>query len=746
MRLLLSLNFIAIYLLSASGLFAQQSELDSLRSVINPAIGEYKTVEQINTLADQLVQQGEFIEAKEWYLLAIEASDRLEKAERDSAQFETLINFSSLYLSKEEPDSALILLDQADLLDVSVGSRNTQYNLQAVALNMKGQLLLASKMYEDAISIADSLGRDDQVAGMKMNLASVFSSMGEEVEAMRNYYEALEYAEQKQDSTLIAIASNNIGHLFNNMEDYDQSRFYLDKSEEISRAIGHQVNLRRVFVNKGILYSGIGEFDQAESFYRRALDLTEQWGDKLTEVRIIFNLGTMEVRRGDRSRAEEIFLYTFERSQELGSVEGQYNSAISLGDLASDRGSYGTAARWYARAQTIAEGRGFQRFQEESYKKLYDVYRSAGNNNLALEWLERLNNLKDSIATEEKLRLQAEYETLFNIRAREQRAEIIEARQQEIQARVDLQQWLIVFAFSLGGFLIVLAIVLTRSNSQVKKVNSELEESNDKIREANKTVSEQNQELEQVNQIKNKLFAIIAHDLRGPLSSLQSLIYLIREHDLSKDELDNILDTLDRNIQENSSMMDNLLAWAKAQMNGIQLNERVFELSGAAKAVVDQIRFQAGHKEVQLDIQIPEGMTVNADYDIVKLVIRNLVANAIKFSESGDTVTVTADQNGEFVEIGVVDNGIGIKPEDQSRLFTNEHYTTRGTKNEKGSGLGLSLSKEFVEEHGGKLWFESVYGEGTTFYFTLPTPSDESDLEKTSEKADENRKAEEFSH
>jgi len=720
MRPLLSLHILLFSFLFADALYAQQSDLDSLRSAINPAIAEYETVEAINELAEGLVDRGEFEEAREWFLLAFQVTDRLEKAERDSAQFETLVGFSSLYLSQEEPDSALIMLDQADLLDVPPGTRNSQYNLQAVALQMSGQLMLSSKKFEDAITIADSLGRADQAAGMRMNLASLFSSMGDEVEAMKNYYDALVYAEQEKDSVLIAITANNIGNLFNEMEDYDQSRFYLDKAEEMSRATDNQVNLRRVYVNKGNLYSGIGEYEQAEEYFSRALDLTQQWGDKLSEVRVIFNLGTMEARRGDVGRAEEIFLYTLEQSRELGSVEGQYNSATSLGDLASDKENYGTAARWYAQAQAIAEERGFQGFQEESYRKLYDVYKKSGNTELALQWLERLNDLKDSIATDEQMQLQAEYETLFNIRTREQQAEVIEVKQQEIQARVNLQQWLIVFAFSLGAFLIVVAFVLTRSNKQVKEVNSELEQSNDKIRETNKIVSEQNKELEQVNQIKNKLFAIIAHDLRGPLSSLQSLIYLIREHDLSKDELDNILDTLDRNIQDNASMMDNLLAWAKAQMNGIQLNQRTFGLSEAAKAVFEQIRFQAGHKDVEIEVQVAKELSVEADYDIVKLVIRNLVANAIKFSESGDTVVLSAEMSGEYVEVRVKDEGMGIKSEDQNKLFSNEHFTTRGTKNEKGSGLGLNLSKEFVEEHGGSLWFESDYGVGTTFFFTLP--------------------------
>jgi len=726
MRVLLCLKILLLLQFLQIEVNAQQTELDSLRSAVNPAISTIETVEAINELGEQLVMRGEFAEAREWHLLAFQVADRLDE-ERDQAQFQTLVSLGSLYLSKEKPDSALIMLDQAEYFDVPAESMNTQKNLKAVALQMTGQLVLSSNLYEEAIHVADSLDRENQLAGLRMNLASVYSSMGEQVEALRNFYDALVFAEDVQDSVLIAITSNNIGHLFNEMEDYDQAEFYLDKSEEISRNIIHQVNLRRVFVNKGNLYSEQGRYEFAEEYYTEGLNLAEAVNDGLAKIRIYYNLARMEAQRGDVARAEEIFQFTLDESLRLGSVDGQYNSAISLGDLEAEKNNYGGAARWYARAQSIAEERGYNGLQTESFNKLYEIYKSAGNITQALQWLERLNELEDSLASEEKLRLQAEYETLFNIRTREQQAEIIEAREQEIQARVNLQEWLIVFAFSLGGFLLVVAFLLNRSNRKVKDVNADLAESNQKIREVNKTVKEQNDELEQVNQVKNKLFAIIAHDLKSPLSSLQSLIYLIREHDLSKAERDNILDSLDQNIQDNSNMMDNLLAWAKAQMNGVQLNKRVFEFSESAKAVTEQVRFQAENKGISIQTKVADDLTVKADYDIVKLVLRNLIANAIKFSKENDTITVSASRTEQYAEVQIIDEGMGIKPEDQSKLFGNEHFTTRGTKNEKGSGLGLNLSKEYIEEHGGELWFESEYKVGTTFFFTLPLAEEHSD-------------------
>jgi two-component system, sensor histidine kinase and response regulator len=250
-------------------------------------------------------------------------------------------------------------------------------------------------------------------------------------------------------------------------------------------------------------------------------------------------------------------------------------------------------------------------------------------------------------------------------------------------------------------------------------MNQELIKSNEQLNEMNLKVKQKNEELAQINEIKNKLFAIIAHDLRGPLSSLQSLLYLIRDHDLSESEMDEISSMLEKNLQENASMMDNLLAWAKAQMNGIQLNPREFALKLGIKSVIDQIKFQAEGKKISIETSLEE-FEVVADYDMIKLVVRNLIANAIKFSETGGVIKVEAVEKGEFCEIRVIDNGIGIKKKDQDKIFSKAHFTSRGTDNEKGSGLGLMLCKEFIETHGGKLWFESEVGKGTSFIFTIP--------------------------
>ena len=398
-----------------------------------------------------------------------------------------------------------------------------------------------------------------------------------------------------------------------------------------------------------------------------------------------------------------------------------------------EQGNVSRALRWYYRANRALEDDQYTSLRLVSYQNLYNAYKEEGNFNSSLKWLESYNDLTEDLSASEKSRLLAEYEALFNLQQSKQESEILQARQLETEARLEYQRNINMIVFGMVILLLFTAFFLIRTSRKRDEMNQELKKTNEQLNEMNLKVKQQNDELAQINEIKNKLFAIIAHDLRGPLSSLQSLLYLIRDHDLSESEMDEISSMLEKNLQENASMMDNLLAWAKAQMNGIQLNQREFALKLGIKSVIDQIKFQAEGKGVSIETNLPDEIEVVADYDMIKLVVRNLIANAIKFSKPGGVINVEAEDKGDFYEIKVKDNGVGIKKEDQDKIFSKAHFTSRGTENEKGSGLGLMLCKEFIETHGGKLWFESEVDKGTTFIFTIPrkTP-EENELPKES--------------
>ncbi len=231
-------------------------------------------------------------------------------------------------------------------------------------------------------------------------------------------------------------------------------------------------------------------------------------------------------------------------------------------------------------------------------------------------------------------------------------------------------------------------------------------------------------ELEDTIESRDKLYSVIAHDLRSPLGSLKMMnnaVSMMVDKDKIGPEVYEMIQMMNKTSEEIFLLLDNLLKWAKNRLNKQRIYKQPTDINSIIDSTVEIYIPVAAQKEVKI---VPEGLGEEldgvVDIDMLKTIVRNLVSNAIKFSEAGGSVVVKTRKDGDFVEVSVKDNGIGIKPEDQDKLLKpNTHFTTYGTSNEKGSGLGLMLCKDFVELHDGKLWFESEPGKGTTFLFTM---------------------------
>jgi PAS domain S-box-containing protein len=236
---------------------------------------------------------------------------------------------------------------------------------------------------------------------------------------------------------------------------------------------------------------------------------------------------------------------------------------------------------------------------------------------------------------------------------------------------------------------------------------------------AEKKLLEQKEHLEQLNEEKSRLFSIIAHDLRSPLNNLDSMIKMLQEQFIEKDSFEKYIEILSGRIHHSLNLLDNLFQWAQHQLHGIKINKENFDLYLLGESKLGLFQLAAQKKNIDIHNDIPEGSMVYADINMVDLVIRNLVANAIKFSASGDKVVISAKKENESTVVCISDTGVGILQENLSKIFG--FMSTPGTQKEKGSGLGLRICKEFVEKHGGTIWVESEWGKGSRFCFSLPS-------------------------
>ena len=241
---------------------------------------------------------------------------------------------------------------------------------------------------------------------------------------------------------------------------------------------------------------------------------------------------------------------------------------------------------------------------------------------------------------------------------------------------------------------------------------------------AKRLILSKTEELQRTIAGRDKLYSVIAHDLRSPMGSIKMVLNMLILNLPSEKigaEMYELLTMANQTTEDVFSLLDNLLKWTKSQIGKLNVVYQDVDLVEVTDGVIEIFSMVASLKKIRIHEMKPEKMMVNADIDMLKTVVRNLLSNAIKFSKENSEVLVKMEEVDGMAVVSVQDYGCGISEEGQKKmLHTDTHFSTFGTNNEEGSGLGLLLCKDFVVKNGGKLWFTSKEGEGSIFSFSIP--------------------------
>jgi signal transduction histidine kinase len=261
---------------------------------------------------------------------------------------------------------------------------------------------------------------------------------------------------------------------------------------------------------------------------------------------------------------------------------------------------------------------------------------------------------------------------------------------------------------------------LTVAKEELQKLNEELDQ---KVQTRTRELEIYATELKELNATKDKFFGIIAHDLKNPLSSLIGASELLINYvnQLDKDNILNISMLLHDSAQQGYALLENLLEWSMTQTGRLEFFTQKMILNEVIKDTISIFKTQATNKNIDLQCKINGILEAEFDKNLISSILRNLISNAIKFTPKNGKVFIQARKVQDNIEICVKDTGIGIPENIGNNIFRIDvKYTREGTEQEKGTGLGLLLCREFIERHGGKIWLESKLGEGSEFKFTLP--------------------------
>jgi signal transduction histidine kinase len=344
-------------------------------------------------------------------------------------------------------------------------------------------------------------------------------------------------------------------------------------------------------------------------------------------------------------------------------------------------------------------------------------YEALQNKAASYRWL----RVKDSIAT---ILLSAKAKQEALLQQNIYKAQYQQKKLQHMHANNAEQQTTITAAVMVTLLLFGFIILYDRSNKRQKNANAQLAKTNAAIADKNKEIADQKEYLQQLNNVKDRMFSIIGHDLRAPLVSLQSVLNLWDQKIIAPENAMELLPKLRRQVHGANLLVENLNTWAKLQMQG-GVSHAI--TSVPIHEVVDEVLFiytpLAQEKNISLTANVHAAACVVADRNYLSLILRNLANNAIKFTPAGGTVLITSIDEASKIRLTVNDSGLGMAAEDVAKINHSESFTRFGTDNERGSGLGLQLIKQYLQAFGTDLEVSSELGEGSTFSFLLtPCP------------------------
>ncbi len=712
LHLFLLLNFFFSPLSAATVSLPVGGSSDSYE-LINKGGNIETRAEQLHKDIEKLITEGSLDEALkkiEEARLLLEDGEHIESAAKTDALF------GKILLAKGKYDTAAVVLEKSYQKYLNTKSSLSIGNMLATAYRHNTELDKAMSLYSELLEEAKNEGDLEFQSAIRQNLAVIYENLGDRSEALEQYILSLEIAENRSDTETKAILLNNVADLYTQMENYDQAETYFIQALEIAKILDSPKILRNIYINYGVFKRAVKEYDKALEFYDTALEYAAVLGDEFTPVQTLFNKGNIYLDNDMLVEAQLAFTKSLEKSRELNIAAGEIYNYIGLGDIEVKLEKYSEAINYFESALERVEIMGSNSLKSPLLERLSEAHQASGNYETAYRLLKSHQSLSDSLSELEKEKELARFETLFGLKSEQEQNNLL-------KEKVSAQN----LAMNVGGISIVLLVIaafaLYRMYNRQRNHVSDLKEKNDELNKLYTLLEEQRNELAAVNETKDKLFSVLAHDLRSPIAKLHSLLLIIREKATDEINLEESLDQLEMQLNSGIYTLENYLSWAQSQMKGISPNLNSVDVYHQTERVFESLKNSAEAKRIQFKNEIPKESFVLSDKNLLDITLRNLISNGIKFSHPGSTIKCESEKIDGRIRLSVSDTGVGIPEKAQKKLFKAFSTTQEGTARETGTGLGLSICKEFTELQNGKIWFKSIQGKGTTFFIELQDAS-----------------------
>lgn len=576
-----------------------------------------------------------------------------------------------------------------------------------------------------AMALSDSLHFKQGIMWATRNLALSENGKGNLEKQLDLTINALKIAEELNDLHATGILNTDIGNILVEQDQPRQALHYQKKALRIKQSLGQPGEIARTLNSIGSSYIRMNMPDSALYFMLESEKIKLALNDHQGLAVTYENIGLIYLQQKKYALALPYFNISEQYYKESDHLNGLVKSHLNIGLAHTMLHHYEEAQQHLSEAALLNTTLKNAKNTLVYHKNMATLDSARGDYAAALANFRQFSILNEEMFSLEKAKFIANTKEKYETEKKQHENKLLRKEQQLHLATIHQQRILVIFCSMLLLGLFIITAVLYLMYRRQQDLYKQLNHRNTQVQQQNRIILEQNMALGNGNQVKDKIFSVISHDLRSPLAILEGLLFLLRDEKMSEEQFRIFSHELWRDVKNTAYMMDNLLQWASSQMKGIHVTPDDFDISNILKNEFELLQSLARQKGITLTHELQRPLMVYADPDMIRLVLRNLISNAIKFTPINGSVSISYLLLPEKIEIVVQDTGIGIAVADQVKVFSNIYYSTSGTQNEKGCGLGLPLSKDFIERNSGKIWFNSVFGKGTSFHFTLPLSAEE---------------------
>ncbi|WP_448518328.1 tetratricopeptide repeat-containing sensor histidine kinase [Rhodoflexus sp.] len=601
--------------------------------------------------------------------------------------------------------SSFAFADDIESLKISADVKGRMY-LKIAKDSAISNPLKGFDFINKGLSLGDKLSELTR-AELQMELGNYHRLTGDYTTAINNLLAVLSVFEKYKIDTLAADCYNNLAVAYFLAGKSGDAEKAFRSALKIYKQIGNDIRVAKALNNIGEIYQRRGDPETAESYYQQAYALALEQGDIHMQAVVINNFGDTNYNLAKYSRAIYFQHQALLMTEALKDVEGISYSLLGLAKAHNKLSAYDSALYYADKGLAIAKENGINYLIKEGLMILKDIHASSGNFEKSMRYADSVISLIDTIYNQDKSKLIAQ--SMFQYQLGQQQSRIDLLAQYKINAELTQNITLTILAacVSFVGLLLYFA--------RQRQIH------NEELSQKNQMLDQKNKELNALNATKDKLFSIIAHDLRAPLGAMKNVLDLVDFNLLKPTEFAEIAVDIRKNLQNILYTLNNLLEWSYLQIkDGDTVHQEINDLRELIAETVAFYKEVARQKEIDIITAIDHQAYAKADKNHLRFVLRNLLNNAIKFSYPKSKIviyaTTTADNR---VEIAITDTGAGIDEAVKEQLFSPAVRSTKGTAGEQGTGLGLMLCKDFIQKNNGEIFVDSQVGKGTTFKIIL---------------------------